>query len=241
MACCKEKLDALDAIVKDRYYYKYGMIFSDLLTFHITMDGALTIVDKTDMNKGHDVKCENCGYNNEVLLYKRPTIYASWDGNTKYKVKAHKMLNLLNFARCIRYIEPSFGSFIHGQCGEELSKFILYHPTENINKYSWNCPVFSVGGDPHSVQVLGDIHNSVMNLGSIMAICCVTKDYNIVLIDTNCEVLDTIFILESEPGVYKTPKGYLKCNGNSFSSLIWTYVANPALNTKPASSGRVFD
>jgi hypothetical protein len=224
MACCKEKLDALAAIEKDRYYYKYGVIFSVLLTFHITMDGALTIVDKTDMNKGHDVKCENCGYNNEVLLYKRPTIYASWDGNTKYKVKSHKMLNLLNFVRCIRYIEPSFGSFIHGHCGEEQSKFILYHPTENIVKYSWNCPVFSVGDDPH-----------------LIAICCVTKDYNIVLIDTNCEVLDTIFILESEPGVYKTPKGYLKCNGNSFASLIWTYVANSALNTKPASCCRVFD
>jgi hypothetical protein len=218
MACCKEKLDALAAIEKDCDYSTYSVIFSYSLTFYMTADGALTVIDKKDMNKGHDVKCEHCEYYNEVLLYKSPTIYASWDGITKYKVHAHKMLNLLKLPECYGYSEPSFGSFIHGERGEELSKFILYHPTENIDKYSLNCPVFSVGEDPH-----------------LIAICCVTVDYNIVLIDTNCEVLDTIFILESEPGVYKTPKGYLKCDGNNFSNLTWTYVANPALNTKPAA------
>jgi hypothetical protein len=219
MTCCKEKRDALAAIEKDRYYFTYRVIFSNSLTFYVTTDGALTVIDKRDMNKGYDVKCSHCEYYNDVLLYKSPTIYASWDGNTKYKVKAHKILNLLKLPECFRFSEPSFGSFIHGERGKELSKFILYHPTENIDKYSLNCPVFRVGEDPH-----------------LLAICCVTVDYNIVLIDTNCEVLDTIFILESEPGVYKTPGGHLKCDGNSFYNLTWTYVANPALNTKPAAA-----
>jgi len=236
MACCQEKLDALAAIEKDCYYSTYSVIFSDSLTFYITADGALTVIDKRDMNKGHDVKCENCRYNNEVLLYKSPTIYASWDGITKYKVKAHKMLNLLKLPECYGYSEPSFGSFIHGERGNELSKFILYHPTKNIDMFAFNCPVFSVGGNSTFIEDFAGRRYSVQNLDSIIAICCVTVDYNIVLIDTNCEVLDTIFILESEPGVYKTPGGHLKCNSNSFSSLTWTYVANPALNTKPAAA-----
>lgn len=219
MACCKDKRDTLEEIEGNIYPSHTFMSSTCGLYFCITSDGALTVIDDNILS-GDYFRCAECGFVNNLLLYVYPTLYASYSGKTKYPVKAHrKMLNLVEHLQAWRYIEPNFGTFISGwyyhPAGNEIN-FIIYRPMK---------PIDVVENDIHAIEVDNKI-----------AICCVTQDNEVILINSDCEIIETVCVLESEPGIFKIPGGQLKYSGDYFSKcrdLTWVYTSK-ALNTKPA-------
>ena len=218
MACCQKRRDNLAAVEGDLYPANCALISPCGLGFYVTRDGALTIIDKKNM-VGDYFRCDNCWFENYVSLYIQPTLYASYDGKTKYPVKAHrKMLNLHGFAQVYQYEEPNFGTFVNGWCYQTagvITKFIMYCPMKNI--------------------YAPDRNISILNIDDKVAVCFVTHN-DIIIINSDCEILETVCVLESEPGIFKIPGGYLECVGdvvNDPQNLIWTYTSK-ALNTKAA-------
>jgi hypothetical protein len=223
MACCQERRDNLAAIEGDLYQGQISLICSGDIKFYITGDGALTTVD-TNIISCNYFNCANCSYTLYLQLYMRPTLYATLDGKTKYPVKAHrKMLNLVGFAYGYQRSEPSFGTFIGGwyfRTEDVIIKFIMYCPMKTIYTVEDDIPIVKIDDK--------------------VATCFVTRDNEIILINSDCEIIETVCIIESEPGIFRIPGGYLEYTGGDFIidfyKIVWSYKANPALKTKPAAA-----
>ena len=223
MACCQDKRDTLAAIEDYIYPWQRFIATASGLSFCVTGDGALTVIDDNILS-GDYFSCEKCGFANYKSLYINPTLYASYSGITKFPIKAHKkMLNLVEHVSAFRHSEPNFGAFISGwyfqPTGKE-TKFIIYCPTKVI---------YAVENDKYVVKIDDKI-----------AMCFVTKDNEVILINSDCEIIETVCVLESEPGIFKIPGGYLAFSGKYFDfinphNLTWSY-SYKALNTKPAAA-----
>jgi hypothetical protein len=223
MACCQDKHNAL-ATIKEYIYPWKRIIANDRgLSFCITSDGALTVIDDNILS-GDYFSCEECGFGNYKSFYIYPTSYTSCSRTARCPVKAHrKMLNLVEHVSAFRYSEPNFGAFISGwyypPTGKE-TKFIIYCPTKTI----------------HAVEN----NKYVVKIDDKIAICFVSKYNEVILINSDCEIIETVCVLESEPRIFKMPGGYLEFSGKYFDfinpyNLTWSYTSK-ALNTKPAAA-----
>ena len=224
MTCCQERRDELATINDDLYPGQNSLICSGDVKFYITGDGALTTVD-TDIIPCNYFSCANCLYALYLQLYMRPTLYVTLDGKTKYPVKAHrKMLNLVAFAYGYQHSEPNFGTFIGGwyfRTEDVMIKFIMYCPMKTIYTIEDDIPIVKIDNK--------------------IATCFVTRDSEIILINSDCEIIDTVCVLESEPGIFKMPGGQLEYANDDFDfineyyEIVWKYKADKALKTKPAA------
>jgi hypothetical protein len=218
----------LAAIEDNLYPEQMSTISTCGLNFYITRDGALTVIDKDSMS-GDYFRCADCGFENRISLYVYPTLYASYDGKAKYPVKAYKkMLNLVYSARVYQYSELNFGTFMGGwyyqTTGEGITKFIMYCPNKTIHAIVNYIPKVKIDDK--------------------VTVCFVTRNNEVILINSDCEIIETVCVLESEPGIFEMSGGYLECIGDIVDepqNLIWSYKANKALNTKSAAADQTFD
>ena len=95
------------------------------------------------------------------------------------------------------------------------------------------------------MKTIDAVENNIhaIEVDNKIAICCVTQDNEVILINSDCEIIETVGVLESEPGIFKIPGGQLKYSGDYFSKcrdLTWVYTSK-ALNTKPALASRELD
>jgi hypothetical protein len=220
MTCCKERRAALATINDDIYQGQFSLFHPYNIKFYITGDGALTTID-TNIITCDYFRCANCSNTHYSQLYIRPTLYVTLDGKTKYPVKAHrKMLNLVGFAFGHIYSEPNFGTFIGGWYWSKniVIKYIVYCPIKTIHKIDDSTPTFKIDDK--------------------ISMCFITQDNEIILINSDCEIIETVCVLESEPGIFRLPGGYLEYTGGDFIidfyKIVWSYKADPALKTKPA-------
>ena len=218
MACCQDKRDTLAAIENNLYPEQVPTISTCDLNFYITRDGALTVIDKDSMSDDY-FRCADCGFENRISLY---------DGKAKYPVKAYKkMLNLVYSARVYQYSELNFGTFMGGwyyQTTGNITKFIMYYPNKTIHSIVNYVPKVKIDDK--------------------VIVCFVTQNNEVILINSDCEIIETVCVLESEPGIFEMSGGYLECIGDIVDepqNLIWSYKANKALNTKSAVADQTFN
>jgi hypothetical protein len=149
----------------------------------------------------------------EIYIYGTwPDVRASFDGAIDLPIcAAVREIDEFNIYTIVEN-EPSFGKFIY----TEHDWSILYYPTGNMEQREFKCyQNISVDGNP--------------------TVCC-WKNWNPVLINSNGEILETktVLLLCDKAGInkFEVGNGILQQSRRSGS---WQYIANPALNTKPAT------
>jgi hypothetical protein len=143
--------------------------------------------------------------------------------------------DLLGYARNEYHSEPSFGAFIYG-----VNCYVGHDPM-----YIFYCPGKTLTWNERDEYYEVD-NKPVCSL--------ITQDKDYILVNSDGEIVETEIIFSKDKYNFKTKHGTLKATqppdllyyphlpGYYYTPrLIWTYVADPALNTKPASSGRDFD
>ena len=181
-------------------------------------------------------KCTLCGANVKIdieYIRTRQNDYVAYYNNLRLPMQTFDF-DLLGYARNKYYSEPNFGSFIYGVNG-----YVGHDPV-----YIFYCPGNTLTWNERDEYYEID-NKPVCSL--------VTQDKDYILVNSDGKIVKTEIIF-SKDNNFKTKHGTLKATRlaellnyphgmDDFhaSRLVWTYVADPALNTKPASSGRESD
>lgn len=157
-------------------------------------------------------KCIYCGANvefdNYILFYTTSSnIYTVHFGKIRLPTRILD-LDILWYAETTYYFEPSFGSFIYG------SSYVLYFPNKTITFSNNDCFI--------------EIDNK--------PVCSfITQANNYILVNSDGEIVESEIIFSNAENEFKTKHGTLKA-AQLLNKLIWTYVADLALKTKPAAA-----
>jgi hypothetical protein len=177
----------------------------------IIVNETLLIIDSTKFIK----ECPRCDREHNLYIYGTwPDVRASFDGRTDLPIRAIVHGIKIFEIQFQLHSEPSFGKFICGKSDlckiYDSDSYIVYYLSGNIEQPSY-------------------IAYQNISVDSRPVVFCQSIDKKLLLIDLDGKILETKTAYSTP---YKVDNGILKYEAESES---WRYIANSALNTKPAA------